>query len=135
MGGQPWTELGNVLQHDLRRRALLTGCGDVVRHERAPALLVRVAPGRALSTQTLPATMFDLDTCREVALVDKGNFHLGRIGAVAAQVPQIGQPRGRLPDRDFAPLEFDAGQGPLENAPTGSPLEHHLQPVFAADTV
>jgi len=44
---------------------------------------------------------------RSVAAIDELDLHLGRVGAVAPEVPQVPEPRRRLPDRHFASPDLE----------------------------
>jgi len=59
--------------------------------------------------------VLDLDSRRRVAERDKPDLDLGRVRAIASEVPQIAQPPGRLPDGDLAPVVLVAGRGSLED--------------------
>ncbi len=52
--------------------------------------------------------MLDLDQGRVVAASDEADLDLGRVGTIAAQVPQVDEARRRLPGHDLAPLVLDA---------------------------
>jgi two-component system, OmpR family, sensor kinase len=85
----------------------------VVRQQRLPADMSAVAPRLAVGAQALPAAVGDVDPGLRGALRAEADLHLGGVSAVPAQVPQVDQPGGGLPDRDLAPLVLGAVGGAL----------------------
>ena len=79
--------------------------------------------------------MLDLDERRRLTLVDEADVDLGRVGAVTAEVPQVGEPARRIPDRHLAPVVLGAVAGPLEDPSAGPSLEHDLEVRLAGDGV
>src|SRR5438132_9744135 len=106
-----WNNLGSIF-------IALTSGGDVVRKERRPARDVSVAPFGGRGPQLLPAAVFDLDPRALTVDSDKDDLHLGRIGAVAPEVPEVCQSSRWIKDGHFAPLVLDTGVGLLENTAT-----------------
>ena len=107
----------------------------VVREERRPAAVVAVAPVLDPGAERLPAAMLDLDQGGRLAVRQEPDLDLGRVGAVAAEVPQVDESARRLPDRDLAPLVLDAGRRPLEDPATGPRLEDDSQSGLAGHRV
>ena len=58
---------------------------------------------------------------------DEPDLDLGRIGAVAAQVPEVDEPMRRLPGHHLAPVVLRPGGRALEDPPADAPFKHHLQ--------
>ena len=93
-----------------------------MREERRPAAVVAVAPGLALGAERLPAAMLDLDEGGRVAALDEPDLDLGRVGSVAAEVPQVDEPARWLPGGDLAPFVLDAGGRPFVDPAAGPRL-------------
>src|SRR5215211_7593678 len=100
---------------------------DVPRNQGRPAAPISVAPARALSAESFPPAVLDLDSRRIVTGGDEPDLDLRRVRAIAPEVPQVAEPSRWLPDRDLAPLVLDAGRGPFEDPATGPPLQHHRE--------
>ena len=65
------------------------GGGDERGDQRVPAGRVRLAPGQPFRAETLPTGVDDLEPGRAVAEVDERQFDVGRVAAVAANVPEV----------------------------------------------
>ena len=71
---------------------------------------------RPFGAEPLPAGVHDLEAGGAVALVDEGQLDVGRVAAVAADVPEVAEPARRVPRRDLAPVDLGAVGGALEDA-------------------
>src|SRR5579862_5008031 len=63
--------------------------------------------------------MLDLDPGLVLGAGHEADLDLGRIRAVAVEVPGVGQPGGWLPDRHLAPVMLDAVRLALEDPAAG----------------
>src|SRR5207302_3867336 len=108
---------------------------NVIRKDAVPSCPVDGSPSRPAAAQALPAAVLDLDASPVLALVVEADFHLGGVGAVGSDVPEIAEPAGRFPDRDLAPVDFGAGRRPLEDPAADPVLEHHLNAGLGRDGV
>src|SRR6186997_2605190 len=75
--------------------------------------------------------MLDLDTGRRRVAGDEPDLDLRRIGAVPPKVPQVSEPRGRLPDRYLAPVMLVTGRRSLEDPAAGAALQQDERPGVA----
>ena len=105
-----------------KRRSALGG-GDIPRQEGRPAAVVPLTPCLAVGAERLPAAVFDLDSGGPLPRGDEPDFHLGRIRAIALEMPEIAEPARRLPDRDLAPVVLEAAGCPLEDPTAGTRLQ------------
>src|SRR5437899_3986118 len=97
--------------------------------------MVPGAPRVGFVTERVPASMLDLDEGRVGPAADEPDLHLGRVRAVAPQVPEIGESTGRLPDRHLAPLVLDAGSRAFVDPTAAARLEDDGKPRLSRDRV
>src|SRR5207237_5255048 len=62
---------------------------NVIRKHAVPSCPVDGSPSRPAAAQALPAAVLDLDASPVLALVVEADFHLGGVGAVGSDVPEI----------------------------------------------
>src|SRR5579862_3055739 len=79
--------------------------------------------------------MLDLDPGLVLGAGHEADLDLGRIRAVAVEVPGVGQPGGWLPDRHLAPVMLDAARLPLEDPAAGPALQDDRQAGRGRDGV
>ena len=88
-------------------------CGHEVAKQGCPVPMVAVPPGPGVRAEPVPAAVLDLDPGGAGPPGQEADLHLGGAVPVPAQVPQVAQPVGRLPDGHLAPLVLGAVGGPL----------------------
>src|SRR6476646_2489845 len=89
-GSSPGRQLVAICNASVPFRHLLAcGGGGEGGHERVPAVRVRVAPRHTVRTESLPSGVHDLQPGGAVALVDERQLDVGRIAAVATDVPEV----------------------------------------------
>jgi FAD-linked oxidoreductase len=108
----------------------------VVRDEPVPAAAVALAALGAERAEALPAAVHDRHR-RAVPrrLGRERDLDLGGVGAVEAQVPQVGKSARRLPGDDLAPVVLGAVGRALVDAPARARLERHGQVGVRGDRV
>src|ERR1700738_837748 len=109
-----------------------TGRHEVRQHP-IPTGPVSVAPARTAASETLPAPVLDVHAGGRIAVVGERDLDFGGVGAVSPDMPQISEPPRRLPDRDLAPVDLQAGRGALDDAASGAGLEYHLKAGLGRD--
>src|SRR3954451_19607146 len=112
-------------------RRVWTGCtgGDVVRHQAAPPALVALALAEALPVRVDDRDRGALGRGREADL------DTGRVLAVLAQVPPVGEAARRIPLEHLAPVGLLAGRRALEDAAAGAGLEGDREAGVGGDRV
>ena len=101
-------------------RTAATKCGRSV----AQPPLLRSRQDSPFGAERLPAAVLDLDEGGGVVAPDEPDLDLGRVGAIAADVPQVDEPIRRLPGQDLAPFVLDAGGRSFVDPATGPRFEH-----------
>src|SRR5436190_16267726 len=87
-----------------------------------PATEVPLAPLGAVGAQALPTAVLDLDQGL-LAARPEGDLHVGGLGTVTTQVPEVTEPVWRLPCGDLAPVVLGAVGPALMDASTEARLE------------
>jgi hypothetical protein len=101
--------------------------GDVrgeVWQEPVPPAGVRVAPPPALGAQPLPAMVVDLQHGAADSTMDERQLDVGRVGPVAADVPQVAEAVRRLPAGHLSPVDFATGGRPFVDLAPRPAFQH-----------
>src|SRR6185437_16267724 len=99
-----------------------------VRQQCLPALPVPVTPVPGGGAQPFPAAVLDLHPGRGVALGNEADVHLGGVGPVPAQVPQVAELGGRFPHGHLTPVVLGPVGRALIDPPAHRALQHDDQP-------
>ena len=122
---------------DLERlKRILSGVREraVVLGDAGPAAPVAVAALLGDGAEPLPPAVLDPHR-RAVAGGRERHLHLGRVGAIEAQVPEVDQPPRRIPGQHLAPVVLDPLRRALEDPPARARLERDGEPGLAGDRV
>ena len=82
------------------------------------------------SPEPLPAAVLDLDPGGRRSAGDEADLDVGRVAAIAVEMPRVAEARRWLPDGDLAPVVLDAARPTLEDPAAAPALQHDRQVVF-----